>query len=264
MDTEVRFPQGLQTGEIDYYPLGLNAKVGPSTAGRFWPYGTVGWYRSWNKGDFELNGLSDHRVHKTSLVGLGAGFDYDAGPRWALRFEGLYSSTFDDPDADEHIRWKGALPVASRPPSRTNTIAEVSMSNRLLRTMALAVRGRRHTGGGLRRQGARLLRHDRRRPHPLTGDIFGRVTVDGSPRSGVTVTVRQGNTVIDTEVTDQNGEYEFLELDPGTYTVSIGTITGADCPGEQTAVVEEDERPSGTSPARRPSPRRARDRHSGR
>jgi hypothetical protein len=76
---------------------------------------------------------------------------------------------------------------------------------------------------------------------PSTGDIFGRVTVDGEPRSGVTVTVRQGTTTIDTQVTDGNGEYEFLELDPGTYTVSISEITGADCPGEQTAVVVADD-----------------------
>lgn len=76
---------------------------------------------------------------------------------------------------------------------------------------------------------------------PSTGDIFGRVTVDGTPRSGVTVTVRRNGTVIDTEVTDGNGEYEFLELDPGTYTVSIAEITGVICPGEQTATVFEDD-----------------------
>jgi len=76
---------------------------------------------------------------------------------------------------------------------------------------------------------------------PTTGDIFGRVTVDGSPRSGVMVTVRQGTTVVDTEVTDGNGNYEFLELDPGTYSVSIAEITGADCPGEQAATVFADD-----------------------
>jgi hypothetical protein len=76
---------------------------------------------------------------------------------------------------------------------------------------------------------------------PSTGDIVGRVTVDGEPRSGVTVTVRQGTTTIDTAVTDGNGEYEFLELDPASYTVSISEITGADCPGEQTAVVVADD-----------------------
>src|SRR5688500_20164935 len=56
---------------------------------------------------------------------------------------------------------------------------------------------------------------------PSTGDIFGRVTVDGTGRSGVMVTVRQGTTVVDTEVTDGNGNYVFLELDPETYSVSI-------------------------------------------
>ena len=75
---------------------------------------------------------------------------------------------------------------------------------------------------------------------PTTGDIFGQVTVDGIPRSGVTVTVSRNGTVVDTAVTDTNGEYEFLELDPGTYTVSIGTISGATCPGEQTAQVVAD------------------------
>lgn len=76
---------------------------------------------------------------------------------------------------------------------------------------------------------------------PTTGDIFGQVTVDGEPRSGVSVTVRQGATTIATRVTDGNGGYEFLELDPGSYTVSVSEIAGADCPGEQTAVVLEDE-----------------------
>ena len=76
---------------------------------------------------------------------------------------------------------------------------------------------------------------------PSTGDIFGRVTVDGTGRSGVMVTVRQGTTVVDTEVTDGNGNYQFLELDPATYSVSIAEITGADCPGEQAATVVADD-----------------------
>lgn len=76
---------------------------------------------------------------------------------------------------------------------------------------------------------------------PTTGDIFGTVTVDGAPRSGVTVTVRRGGTVVDMVVTDADGDYEVLELDPGTYTVSISTIPGAACPGDQTTVVIEDD-----------------------
>jgi hypothetical protein len=76
---------------------------------------------------------------------------------------------------------------------------------------------------------------------PGQGDIFGRVTVDGSGRSGVTVTVRQGSQVVTTTTTDSNGNYVVLNLDPGTYTVSISSISGVDCPGDQTAVVEADE-----------------------
>jgi hypothetical protein len=72
---------------------------------------------------------------------------------------------------------------------------------------------------------------------PSTGDVLGRVTVDGSPRSGVTVSLRRSGTVIDTAVTDGNGEYEFLELDPGPYSVSISQISGVQCPGSQQASV---------------------------
>jgi hypothetical protein len=77
--------------------------------------------------------------------------------------------------------------------------------------------------------------------NPFTGDIVGRVTVDGAPQSGVTVTVRRNGTIVGMRTTDANGEYEFLELDPGVHTVSISTISGADCPGEQTANVPLDD-----------------------
>jgi hypothetical protein len=42
-------------------------------------------------------------------VGLGGGIDVRAGDRVCVRFEGLYNSTFEDGDADEHIRWKVGL-----------------------------------------------------------------------------------------------------------------------------------------------------------
>ncbi len=109
METELRFPQGVQTGDLDYYEVGVNAKLGIPTTGRVWPYATVALHRTWNKADFEIGGLSDHRVHKTRRDGLGAGLDYYPRPNWGIRLEGLYSSTFEDDDADEHIRWKGAL-----------------------------------------------------------------------------------------------------------------------------------------------------------
>lgn len=72
---------------------------------------------------------------------------------------------------------------------------------------------------------------------PGLGDIFGRVTVDGEGRSGVTVTARRGNDVVGTVTTGGDGQYEFINLEPGTYTVSISTIPNAQCPGPQTAVV---------------------------
>jgi hypothetical protein len=78
-------------------------------------------------------------------------------------------------------------------------------------------------------------------PVPGTGDIFGRVTVDGTGRSGVTVTLRRAGQIVSTTTTDSGGNYEFNDLDPGTYTVSIASISGANCPGEQTAVVLEEE-----------------------
>src|SRR5687768_8084274 len=89
---------------------------------------------------------------------------------------------------------------------------------------------------------------------PGQGDIFGRVTVDGSGRSGVTVTVRQGGFVVDTSTTDSNGDYEFLNLDPGTYTVSISSISGANCPGEQTATVVADDEAEVNFPCTTPPP----------
>ncbi|MGH7565727.1 MAG: carboxypeptidase regulatory-like domain-containing protein [Gemmatimonadota bacterium] len=76
---------------------------------------------------------------------------------------------------------------------------------------------------------------------PVSGGISGMVTVDGQGRSGVTVTVRQGTQVLTTTTTDGDGDYEVLNLAPGTYTVSIPSIPGASCPGDQTAVVVADD-----------------------
>lgn len=76
---------------------------------------------------------------------------------------------------------------------------------------------------------------------PGQGDIFGTVTVDGVGRGGVSVTVRRGGVVVDMVTTDANGDYEVINLDPGTYTVSVGSIDGATCPGDQSATVFADE-----------------------
>jgi hypothetical protein len=115
MDTEATYAQGVQTGELDYYQVGANAKL--YYPGRtFRPYVTLGLDRTWNKGDFVLdppvgNVLTEHRVHKTRRDGIGAGFDWNPTPptNWGLRLEGRYNTTFDDQDADEHIRWKLAF-----------------------------------------------------------------------------------------------------------------------------------------------------------
>jgi hypothetical protein len=109
METELTFPAGVQTGDLDYYEAGVNAKLGIPTKGRVWPYVTLALHRTWNKADFEIDGLSDHRVHKTRRDGLGAGMDLRIRPDWDLRLEGLYSSTFEDHDSDEHLRLKFGL-----------------------------------------------------------------------------------------------------------------------------------------------------------
>lgn len=73
---------------------------------------------------------------------------------------------------------------------------------------------------------------------PATGGIHGAVTGDGAPRSGVTVrlTTREGSGVA-TSVTDGNGEYEFLDLAPGAYTVLISDFVGMRCVNVRTATV---------------------------
>jgi hypothetical protein len=61
---------------------------------------------TWNDGDFELDGLSESREHSTWRPGFGGGILYPFHPRIAIRAEGKYSTTFEDNDADDHIRWK--------------------------------------------------------------------------------------------------------------------------------------------------------------
>ena len=72
-----------------------------------------------------------------------------------------------------------------------------------------------------------------------TGDIVGTVTVDGVPRPDAVVILREGATTIDTFVADASGNYTFLNLDPGSYTLTT-TIEGAVC-NEVTALVVADE-----------------------
>jgi hypothetical protein len=61
-----------------------------------------------------------------------------------------------------------------------------------------------------------------------TGDIVGEVTVDGAARAGVAVILREDATTIETFVSEADGHYEFLNLEPGDYSLST-TIEGATC-----------------------------------
>lgn len=72
-----------------------------------------------------------------------------------------------------------------------------------------------------------------------TGGIAGQVTVDGVARAGAVVILRQGATTAGTFVSDAEGRYMFLNLQPGTYILST-TIQGANCP-EVTAQIAADQ-----------------------
>jgi hypothetical protein len=66
-------------------------------------------------------------------------------------------------------------------------------------------------------------------PEPQTGTVTGTVTVNGSGESGVTVTLREGTTVIGTTTTGTGGTYSFTNVATGTKNVSIATPDGATC-----------------------------------
>jgi hypothetical protein len=110
MDTEVMFPQGIQTGDLTYREIGGNAKITLPLAESVRPYATAAILHSSIDANFEIEGLSEERTHSTTHAGIGAGLDYWARPNWGLRLEALYIATFEDSDAAEHVRWRvGAM-----------------------------------------------------------------------------------------------------------------------------------------------------------
>lgn len=109
MDTEIRFPQGLQTGDLQYFEFGGNVKVHVPLEGNLHPYATFAILRVSSEADFELEGLTESRTYEAKRDGLGAGFDYWINLQWGLRLEALYNTTFEDSDAAEHIRWRLGL-----------------------------------------------------------------------------------------------------------------------------------------------------------
>ncbi|HEY7471932.1 MAG TPA: carboxypeptidase regulatory-like domain-containing protein [Gemmatimonadota bacterium] len=88
---------------------------------------------------------------------------------------------------------------------------------------------------------------------PGTGSLSGIVTLDGEEQEGVLVilTLSQNNTTVDTFVTDDDGRFTFLNLDPGDYTLST-TIEDADCE-EVEAEVDADELTEVTLPCTIPT-----------
>lgn len=64
---------------------------------------------------------------------------------------------------------------------------------------------------------------------PGTGSILGDVTVDGVARAGAVVILTQDGTTVETFVSDADGRYAFLNLEPDDYSVTT-TVVGTTCP----------------------------------
>ena len=79
-------------------------------------------------------------------------------------------------------------------------------------------------------------------PPPATGTVTGQVTVGGSGRSGVTVELRQGTTVLETEITNTTGNFTFPNVAIGTFTVRITRPANTTCDG--TVVNGSNEKPA--------------------
>ena len=75
-------------------------------------------------------------------------------------------------------------------------------------------------------------------PETVYGSVLGRVTVDGLPVAGVSVALTRGGARIASLATAASGEYEFVGLEPGVYSVGIiWQILGASCATLKAATV---------------------------
>lgn len=74
-------------------------------------------------------------------------------------------------------------------------------------------------------------------PASSTGEILGLVTADGTPVSGVNVTLSRSGSEVATLVTTESGEFGFRNLGAGTYMVAISEIAGTNCSRQQAALV---------------------------
>lgn len=75
-------------------------------------------------------------------------------------------------------------------------------------------------------------------PEPVFGSVLGRVTVDGRPIGGVSVALSLGGERVASRITATSGEYEFLSLEPGIYSVVISQIVGVSCTTLRAATVQ--------------------------
>lgn len=75
-------------------------------------------------------------------------------------------------------------------------------------------------------------------PEPVYGSVQGRVTVDGLPLTGVSIALTREGTRIASRVTATSGEYEFLGLEPGLYSVVILQNLGVSCITQRSATVQ--------------------------
>ncbi|MEK6850961.1 MAG: carboxypeptidase regulatory-like domain-containing protein, partial [Candidatus Thermoplasmatota archaeon] len=72
---------------------------------------------------------------------------------------------------------------------------------------------------------------------PAVGAVAGTVTgPSGDPVAGASVRLLDGTTEVDSTTTDANGQYDFADVPPGTYTVRV-TATGYDAESQDVTVV---------------------------
>ncbi len=110
LETTTQYAGGTQVGDISYLSVGPYMRIGPNT-GKIRPYGYLSALFAWNMGDFTFGSQTEDRTHETWRGGIGGGLLYLLRPGFALRGEGMYSTTLKDNDADEHVRWKLGLMI---------------------------------------------------------------------------------------------------------------------------------------------------------
>ena len=105
LESEVIFPQGLQRGDLSYLEFGGSVKVRFPIDSDLRPFAAASILGAWFDGDFDLLGLTEARTHETGRIALGGGFDWWGSPKWGVRLEAVYNTTFESDDAADNIRY---------------------------------------------------------------------------------------------------------------------------------------------------------------